>query len=470
MPVETPSRESGWCQIRPESTARFADLGLCSARDFLNLPGVVVGGHVGRNVSRVDLGRVVGYLKREHRVRWRDRWRNLLTGFGAASMSLREWSILRILEANDLPGPTWLACGEADGQAFLLLEGVSEATDLRRAGHVDSAFAAELGRTITRLHAAGIDQPDLFAKHFLIDPATRKVTILDWQRAVRRAKVGRAKRIAALGTFLASCPPGLLTDSERQTFLRAYLEHNTSPERERRTGSRRRSRSGLVDDFVRQVTRAADRAAGRPSIRSQHVVSSADQELVRIGGERVCAIPEVARDLTLPDVIAALYDPANDGRPFRLRDGRIATLRVRRYVNPLPRWLRALRGKAWRSAELKTARLLFLLERHGIAAPRLLAYGQSCAALSAGSFVLAEAPDADPIRPGDRPQAEALLNRLHEAGCVLDPSPLTLSHFGTAGGHPVVVDPTGLRLCRKPSRRTMARDQARLAALFRNAP
>jgi tRNA A-37 threonylcarbamoyl transferase component Bud32 len=470
MQVETPSRESGWCQVRLESAARFADLGLCSARDFLNLPGVVVGGHVGRNVSRVDLGGAIGYLKREHAVRWRDRWRNLLAGFGPASMSRREWSVLRTLEANDLPGPTWLACGEADGQAFLLLEGVSEAMDLRRAGRLDSTFAAELGRTIARLHAAGIDQPDLFAKHFLIDPATRKVTILDWQRAVRRGKVGRAKRIAALGTFLASCPLELLTESERERFLQAYQEENTSPERKRRLDLGRRLRSGLVADLVRQVALATDRAARRPSIRAQRSVSTADQELVRIGGETVCAIPEVARDLTPSDVIAALYDPANDGRPFRLRDGRIATLRVRRYANPLARWLLTLRGKAWRSAELKTARLLFQLERHGIGAPRLLAYGQTCSGKSAKSFVLAEPPDADPITPDDLPLVRDLMTCLHEAGCVLKPSRPTADLFGMAGGRPVVVNPTGLRLCRKPSRRKTTSDRARLAALFRNAP
>ena len=469
MRVEAPSQPVGWCRVRPESAARLAEVGLRTARDFLSLSGVVVGGHVARNVSRVNLGDTVGYLKREHTVRWRDRWRNLLAGFGPASMSRREWSLLRDLEANELPGPTWLACGEADGQAFLLLEEVADAIDLRRAGPLDGPMAEELGRAIARLHAAGIDQPDLFAKHFLIDPTSQTVTILDWQRAVRRATVGRPRRIAALGTFLASCPPGVLTDKARAEFLRGYLVPNTGLERERRSDLGRRSPSGLVDDFFHRVATAADRAARRPSIRSQRVVSTAEQELVRIGGETVCAIPEVARDLALPDVIAALYDPANDGRPFRLPDGRTAALRVGRYSNPLPRWALGVRGKAWRSAELKTARLLFQLERHGISAPRLLAYGQTCSGLSAESFVLAEPTDAEPIARPDLPLVRDLLSRLHAVGCVL--APLANSDtFGMVAGRPVVVNPAGLRLCRKPSRRKMARDHARLAALFRNAP
>src|SRR5687767_4533795 len=108
MPVEAPSRTRGWCALRPEAADWLADLGLGTAHDFLALPGVVVSGHVGRNVSRVELGNVVGYLKREHSVRWRDRWRNLLGGFGPISVSRREWTILNHLEMNDLPGPRWL--------------------------------------------------------------------------------------------------------------------------------------------------------------------------------------------------------------------------------------------------------------------------------------------------------------------------------------------------------------------------
>src|SRR5205085_402658 len=96
-------------------------LGLRTARDFLDLPGVVVSGHVGRNVSRVDLGGTTAYLKREHRVRLRDRTRSWRDGFGWASISAREAAVLRWLEENGLPGPKPLAVGEADGRAFLLL-------------------------------------------------------------------------------------------------------------------------------------------------------------------------------------------------------------------------------------------------------------------------------------------------------------------------------------------------------------
>src|SRR3954447_20795715 len=126
MPVSClrPVRFAGrrdFCHLHPNGRDWLESLGLCDARDFLNLPGVVVSGHVGRNVSRVQLGATTAYLKREHRVRWRDRFRAWCDGFGWVSVSTREATVLRQLEANELPGPRWLAYGEADGQAFLLL-------------------------------------------------------------------------------------------------------------------------------------------------------------------------------------------------------------------------------------------------------------------------------------------------------------------------------------------------------------
>src|SRR4051812_46146762 len=103
------------CNIRPECRDLLDTLGLRTARDFLALPGVVVSGHVGRNVSRVELGGTIAYLKREHRVRLRDRFRSWRDGFGQASISAREAAVLRRLDDHGLPGPKWLAYGEADG-------------------------------------------------------------------------------------------------------------------------------------------------------------------------------------------------------------------------------------------------------------------------------------------------------------------------------------------------------------------
>ena len=109
-------------------------LGCRAPRDFLLMPGVVVSGHIGRNVSRVLFGDEPAYLKREHRVRLRDRLRSFLDGFGQASLSRREYLVIRRLREHGLPAPQLLANGEADGQAFLLLAQADGAVELNRTG------------------------------------------------------------------------------------------------------------------------------------------------------------------------------------------------------------------------------------------------------------------------------------------------------------------------------------------------
>src|SRR6516164_6506578 len=68
--------------------------GLKTPDDFLSLAGVVVGGHPDRHVVRVGLGAgpdtVDAFLKREHRIPWKERVANLLGGFGFVSKSVRE--------------------------------------------------------------------------------------------------------------------------------------------------------------------------------------------------------------------------------------------------------------------------------------------------------------------------------------------------------------------------------------------
>ena len=63
--------------------------GLRTAEQFLRLPAVIVSGHPDRNVAQVSLGHgadaVTAFLKREHRVSWRERLGNAWCGFGRVS-------------------------------------------------------------------------------------------------------------------------------------------------------------------------------------------------------------------------------------------------------------------------------------------------------------------------------------------------------------------------------------------------
>jgi hypothetical protein len=499
--------------VRSDSAEWLASLGLTSAHDFLNLPGVVVSGHVGRNVSRVRLGTTTAYLKREHRVRRRDRFRSWLDGFGWSSISAREAAVLRRLDEHGLPGPRWLAYGEADGQAFLLLEEAVNGVELRSLPVVDGELARRLGEIIAGIHVAGIDQPDLFAKHILVGgpipaelgarcevgaaaktpsrpnggepdrvssgrfwrgsertlaqlaPGTdatglavgrQWLTILDWQRATVRRRVTRRQRVSSLASLRATALPDVLPESTWHCLVAVYL--------------RAARNETAIDRWLTAIDLAAARMRRRKKIRSQRVPAGAavNQELVRIGGETVCAVPELGLLFNDPAAVARVYDPANHGQPISLPDTRAGLLRVSRYVLPLARWLAVIRGKPWRSPELKIARLLFHLERHGIPAPKLQAYGQTVPRVApAGSFVLFEPLAADPLRPEHETAALELLDRLHEAECRLIEVGRGGEPFGVIDGRIVIRDPTRVRLTRRLRRRHMEGGRASLRDFFR---
>ncbi|HVL14168.1 MAG TPA: hypothetical protein VM529_16475, partial [Gemmata sp.] len=113
--------------------------------------------------------------------------------------------------------------------------------------------------------------------------------------------------------------------------------------------------------------------------------------------------------------------------------------------------------------------ILFHLERYGILAPRLLAFGQrETSAWSAESFVLFEPPRGMPLREWRshsdsadvKQQCESLLRNLHDAGC-------RLSSHGDAfrvddAGRVSIADPRTIRLQRKISARARRADFARL--------
>jgi tRNA A-37 threonylcarbamoyl transferase component Bud32 len=446
-----------WCVLRPEERDWLESLGLTCANDFLRLPGVVVSGHVGRNVSRVRIGGRTAYLKREHRVRLRDRFRAWRDGFGWVSMSEREAAVLRRLDECGLPGPSWLAYGEANDEGFLLLADAGPARLLSAGGPVSRTLAARLGEFVARLHAAGIDQKDLFAKHILVRPGSDDIIVLDWQRAVVRANVPWVRRVRGLAALQATSPAGVFAQETWDVLLTAYLANAGG--------------SGLVPSLAelraslelvasRLCERAGFRRAGGAAV---------EQELVRIDGETVCAVPAAAGCLDSPPVIAALYDPANDGRTMAFGIGATGRLVVSRYRSPIGRWWAAIRQRAWRSPELRTARLLLHLERHGIPAPRLIAYGQTSPSVrTAGAFVFFRPVSARPVTAHDAPAVRNLFCQLHAAGVHWRGSDCPLP-FGIADGTAVVTDPRALSLTKRLGARQVARDFRRLDAYFRNA-
>jgi hypothetical protein len=187
---------------------------------------------------------------------------------------------------------------------------------------------------------------------------------------------------------------------------------------------------------------------------------------VRIHGETVCAIPEIAGELADPTTIARVYDPNNNGKPIAFANDRTGILHVglAPFVHRL--WT-ILRCKSWRSPELKIARLLFHLERHGIAAPKLLAYGQVTPRFqSAKSFVIQEPVAGKPIRQFHLESTLELLSRLHDASCSVRSIGNQGEPFSVVGGHVVIGDISRLRLARALSERRMLREFVQVVAFF----
>jgi tRNA A-37 threonylcarbamoyl transferase component Bud32 len=375
-----PKASRGWVEIHPDRREFCALHHLIDAPAFLDLRGEIVSGHVRRHVMELSLGEFSGFLKKEHSVRWQDRLASLRHGFGWASKSAREGKFLRDLEGTEPFGPRWVAFGEVDGQAFLLIERIPNAVDLRQflAGEFDRGrrlFARHLGEWVARLHQTGRDHPDLYAKHVLVDPESWRIRAIDWQRSRRYRRVPLAARCRTLAALDATLP----RPSYFEALIEEYLRVTRLPISEK--------------NLLRLVRRQTAELQARSSIRRQREVEGVEpvQRLVWLDGESLCAVPEMRGSFESTDLADWVYDPANDGAVRALPGGRRVRVQVSHYSWSMSRIASRLRGKVWRAEEMKLARQSFAEERRGESPKRLLAFGQRERGLSrAEAFVLFE--------------------------------------------------------------------------------
>jgi tRNA A-37 threonylcarbamoyl transferase component Bud32 len=408
-----------------------------TAADYLNLPGEIVSGHPDRHVLRVELNDRVCYLKRQHRITWRERWRNWRAGFGWVSRCEREARLLAELATRGFAPPKCVAFGEHGGRAFLLVE--EHVGDELRVTLRNNALALtqceRLGEAIGMLHAAGFTTPDLTAKH--IFSATSHVpTLIDWQSAERRvpSPTERVHSLAALHASVADATP-----QQRLRFLRGYQA--TAPK---------------YKLSIPEIVAAAEKQATRRSIRDQRQQTVISQRLVWLAGEAVCVVPEIATTWPTPTITPPFYGtPFVEQSRIILADGRQATL-IRDRESRLRRGLPRLRGRRWRSSGVTHGRVLFHLQRYGIPGPRLLAFGQQDS--TGESFTLFE-PTNEAGLPGT-----VFLQVLHDAGCRL--ASLDGLHVGLEG-KVRVTDPRAIRLQRNVTVRQRTADLDRLQQLMR---
>ncbi len=450
--VSGPSRlPGGTIVFHPRYRDWLTRQGIRTAADALDLPGEIVCGHPDRHVARIELGRRVVYLKREHIVGWRTRWKSWRAGFGWVSRSVREGVTLQRLEAAGMPAPQWLAYGEdSQGRAFLLVDEVSEAEDMRsilgdtRLSLADRRVLAErAGRVVAELHEAGFATPELAAKHILIGRRPLSVTLLDWQSTPPPGEVSFPDRARQLATLTASLANELATPGDRLRFAWAYLR---TVRQSRKSQGKPTPRLG---SFLRNVVAISERIRDRSSVRDQRqtAIAGKSQRLVWLAGEAVCAVPDVAAVWPTPAIASPFYDESlrcGLEESVTLPDGRRAMVVRFRSFAPIGRVVAAIRGKSWRAPGTKLARLLFHLERYGIDGPRLLAFGQRLTGpATAESFLLYEPiPEAR-----ESPETPEILGKLHSAGCEVVPGRAAFAV--TPDGRIAVVSPFAVRLSSK---------------------
>ena len=408
--------------------------GIRSASDVLKLRGEIVSGHADRHVVRIELtagtrSRVV-YLKREHVVGYRARWRNWRAGFGFVSRCEREAKMLQQLETRGLPAPQWLAYGcDEYGRGFLLVDELYGYVDLR-ALLSDNVLSLEdrrevithLARAIAELHSDGFPTPDLCAKHLLISRQTFAATLIDWQSAPANGTLTHQQIIASLANLHASLADQIATPQERIRFLIQYF--------------RRLQQVPSTEDIqqlksvMQQILLGSEKATQRTSIQLQRRITNEEQpqHLVWLADEAVVVIPELVECWPTP-AIAAPYYPADPERErIELTNGISGELIRFATCSPINRIISTLRERPWRSPAANAARMLFHLQQHSISAPRLLAFGQRCISyFREESFILSEplrgipldqyAPHTVKQRNHAIVSGVKMLKQLHEAGC-----------------------------------------------------
>src|SRR5262249_54528610 len=157
---------------------------------------------------------------------WKDYLHSWWAGFGFVPKSLREWQVLRGLQARGIPCPEPLAVGAKDGKAFVLIRDLTGAANLRRylcehaLEQADRRWLSHLlGKAASDLHGAGFTHPDLYAKHVFVTDDGRSVAFVDFQRTGNLQSVSWGQRWRDLAALNASLGDDVVSPRERLQCL-----------------------------------------------------------------------------------------------------------------------------------------------------------------------------------------------------------------------------------------------------------
>jgi tRNA A-37 threonylcarbamoyl transferase component Bud32 len=413
---------SGWIVVHPLIAQRMQECGLWTADDYLQLPGVIVSGHPDRHVRRVHLPSFgQAYLKRQHYVTLKERFRNWWQGHGWVSRSVREGRMLQLISQFTQNVPQWLAFGENNrNQAFLLVASLDDAVDLhhwlrRNEGQNLRDLARRIGEVIARFHNYGFTLPDLTAKHIFVKARSHQIVVVDWASSSRRVFVPLRDRINNLAHLHASISYESVGVRERLALLSSALA----------TYRRQRTCRWNLPDLARRIDRLSQHRSARSSLRDQRQSQEKTPEFIWLAQEAVCVTTEAARWWPHPPMAPPFYDENHDDIPWLLPNGETGYL-----IRGCSRLTLKGLWNCWRGYPLSTpaqywARLLVHLQRRGVPAIRLLAFGHRPRSWHSVEWFVLCAPYSLPCSfDDDRLLIDLgrLLRRLHDASCLLTPS------------------------------------------------
>jgi tRNA A-37 threonylcarbamoyl transferase component Bud32 len=441
-----------WVEILPLFESLFRRHGMESAASFLGWTGILVNHHRHRQVEQVSLGepsRVSGrfdapsdcvpqtgssrstarqfFLKKQSAVTWRERFRNAWAGFGWCSTAVREGATLQALRRAGVACPEVAALGEDGKHAFVLLREEAGLSDLRAllqelgCETERCRLAAALGRELARLHDAGFDHPDLFAKHILAGPAdgTFRFCILDWQRSRYRRQVSWRIRGRDLAVLDATLLELLASDRLRLRCLRSYWRATHSPDKP------------PLGRLARQIRVQAERLRGKRRIRDvgQMPTPAGDQAFVPLRGGEVLIVRSFAERLQArwPEFWVSMTEDAAHVWDLLSAFACAAGSKIVR--------LQTGTGAATDGPMPALAHMLFRLQRYGVLAPRLLAVGGGHALLESRPAIPFAEAFAKASLAGRRrllQRAGAMVRRIHEAGYHLPPGNRWKRRLGVA--------------------------------------
>jgi len=396
------SSRSDYLLVRSSKRKIFLGNNYHNAESIFHVEGLRVTGHgwkKKRHVCKLEFqeppGATHAFMKKEYAG---SGW---LAHLKPKRLMLHEARVLGTLEREGIPAPKWIAVGNTfKGDAFLITEEIPDTVTLKTylAENHSRSQKKEVLRTLAcslaRMHTLGFCHPDLYSKHVLVNPESRKVFILDWQRSVRIQDLPWVVRCENLARLHATIEETSLSNLERLAFLSCYLEatsqycsfNNSIP---------------LMGVMALTIEKECQRLLKKRHIREKRYSSSSTTQaqnwIYQDRDHFVITSSWDSQDKIILDELTKTFE-ANEKKRQVIRKYQIAsnsTLRAEflRFSNPTGILTKLLGRKTFQSPMHWNATTLYKLQRHGVQTGKILALGsRKTNGFNHGCFLLTREP------------------------------------------------------------------------------